>query len=261
MDVRVALVTGGGRGLGEAITGRLAADGWQVAVAARSADQLRRVAADTGALPVALDVTDAGAVRAAVAHVEAELGTVELLVNNAGLAGETGPTWEQGEAAWWHVFEVNVLGAFLCTRAVLPGMLERGSGRIVNLASNAAFYAMDASYDGPFLSAYMSSKAAVVRLTDALAAELRGTGVAVFAISPGMVKTAMTEPVFAELWDNPEVWTPPERTADLVAFIASGALDPLSGRYIHAVTDDWESMPERVEEIRAADLNALRLTR
>jgi len=120
---------------------------------------------------------------------------------------------------------------------------------------------MDASYDGPFLSAYMSSKAAVVRLTDALAAELRGTGVAVFAISPGMVKTAMTEPVFAELWDNPEVWTPPERTADLVAFIASGALDPLSGRYIHAVTDDWESMPERVEEIRAADLNALRLTR
>lgn len=261
MDARVALVTGGGRGVGEAIVTRLAADGWRVAIAARSADQIERVAAATGALPLALDVTDADAVAGAVATAEADLGPIDLLVNNAGLAGESGPTWEQDEAAWWRVFEVNVLGVFLCVRAVLPGMRARGSGRIVNVASNAAFFAMGDSYDGQVNSAYMASKAALVRLTEALAAEARTDGVAVFAISPGMVKTAMTEPVFPELWNDPDVWTPPERTADLVAFLASGALDALSGRYIHAANDDWESMPERVEAIRAGDLNALRLTR
>lgn len=261
MDARVALVTGGGRGVGEAIATRLAVDGWQVAIAARSADQLERVAAATGALPLALDVTDAGAVAAAVAKVEAELGPVDLLVNNAGVAGESGWTWEQDEAAWWRVFEINVLGVFLCVRAVLPAMRDRGSGRIVNVASNAAFYAVGDLDDGRIHAAYMASKAALVRLTEALAAEARPSGVAVFAISPGMVKTAMTEPVFTDLWNDPDVWTPPERTADLVAFLASGALDALSGRYIHATNDDWKSMPERVEEIRAGDLNALRLTR
>ena len=256
---RVALVTGAGRGIGEAIAVRLAADGWKVAVAARSVGPLASVADATGALAVPLDVTDAGAVTAAVTQVEAELGPLTLLVNNAGAPGAGGPTWEKEPSAWWHVFEVNVLGAFLCARAVLPGMCDRGAGRIVNVSSNAAFFEIDDDWDNRIDSAYLASKAALVRLTEALASEARAAGVSVFAISPGMVKTAMTEPVFADLWDNPEVWAGPEVTADLVAFLATGALDQISGRYIHAVNDDWRTMPDRSAEIRALDLNALRL--
>src|SRR5262245_16529422 len=108
----VALVTGAGRGIGETVAARLAADEWRVAIAARSVDDLDRVAAATGALAVPLDVTDADAVDAAVARVEAELGPVALLVNNAGVSGAGGRTWEKDPAAWWRVFEVNVLGAF-----------------------------------------------------------------------------------------------------------------------------------------------------
>ena len=255
----VAFVTGAGRGIGEAVATRLAADGWRVAVAARSADQLERVADVTGALAVPLDVTDAGAVSAAVRRVTEELGPVELLVNNAGAGGSGGPTWAKEPAAWWGVFEVNVLGSFLCARAVLPLMSERRSGRIVNVASNAAFFAIDDEFDARIDSAYLASKAALVRLTEALAAEARGNGISVFAISPGMVKTDMTESTFADIWDDESVWTLPERTADLVAFVASGALDGYSGRYIHAANDDWESMPDRVEAVMADDLHAMRL--
>ena len=167
--------------------------------------------------------------------------------------------WAKEPAAWWGVFEVNVLGPFLCARAVLPLMSERRSGRIVNVASNAAFFAIDDQFDARIDSAYLASKAALVRLTEALAAEARGNGISVFAISPGMVKTDMTESTFADIWDDESVWTPPERTADLVAFVASGALDGYSGRYIHAANDDWESMPDRVEAVMADDLHAMRL--
>ncbi len=157
--------------------------------------------------------------------------------------------------------EVNLLGPFLCSRAVLPGMCGRGGGRIVNVSSNAAFFPLQDDWDARIDSAYQASKAALVRLTEALAAEARSFGVSVFAISPGMVKTEMAEAVFADIWDDESVWTPPERTAELVAFLASGALDGLSGRYIHAAADDWQTMSRDVTAILAEDLHTLRLRR
>ena len=252
-----ALVTGAGRGIGAEIARKLAADGWSVAIVARSRGALAKVAAQTGAMPLVLDVTDA----AAVERITAEVGRIDLLVNNAGTGGVGGSTWEKSPAAWWRVVEVNLLGPFLCSRAVLPGMCERGYGRIVNVASNAAFFRLDTDWDASIDSAYQASKAALVRLTEALAAEARAFGVFVFAISPGMVKTEMTEQVFAEIWDDESVWSPPELTAELVAFLASGALDELSGRYIHAAVDGWKSMPGNANTILAEDLHALRLRR
>jgi 3-oxoacyl-[acyl-carrier protein] reductase len=253
--VPLALVTGAGRGIGEAIAAGLAQAGWRVAIASRDEQALARVAEATGAVAVPLDVTDAAAVEAAVAG----LGPVDLLVNNAGTGGTGGPTWEKAPTDWWRVFEVNVLGAFLCARGVLPGMCERRTGRIVNVASNAAFFPVAPDWDARIDSAYQASKAALIRVTEALAAEARPFGVQVFAISPGMVKTTMTEEVFADIWDADGVWTPPERTAELVAFIGSGALDELSGRYIHAANDDWQALPGRAAEVLADDRNALRL--
>jgi 3-oxoacyl-[acyl-carrier protein] reductase len=189
------------------------------------------------------------------------IGRVDLLVNNAPTGGTGGVSWAKDPVAWWRVLEVNLLGPFLCSRAVLLGMCARGSGRIVNVSSNAAFFRLEQDWDARIDSAYQASKAALVRLTDALAAEPRGFGVSVFAISPGMVKTEMTESVFADVWDDESVWTPPERTAELVTFLASGALDALSGRYIHAAADDWETMPGNAESILAEDLHTLRLRR
>lgn len=254
----VALVTGAGRGIGRAIAERLAADGRLVAVAARTASEVEEVARTIGGHPIQLDVTDAEAVRSAVAEIELALGPVGLLVANAGLAGPVAPFWEQEPDAWWRVVEVNLRGPFLCAHAVLPRMIGRGAGRIVAVASNAAFIPLA---DGflPAISAYAASKAALVRFVEAIAAESGAHGVRAFAISPGMVRTAMTEGLFDGVPDD--AWSPPELTAALVSHIADGSLDALSGRYLHARNDDWRLLPSRAAEIVEQDLLTLRLRR
>ena len=139
LEGQVALVTGGGRGIGRLIARELADAGMRVAVAARSADQVEATAQEIDGLAVTADVSKPEDVEAMVATVERELGPIDLLVNNAGI-GLAGPLpWEEDPADWWHVFEINVLGAYLCSRAVLPGMVERGRGRIVNTGSGASY--------------------------------------------------------------------------------------------------------------------------
>jgi 3-oxoacyl-[acyl-carrier protein] reductase len=256
---RVALVTGAGRGIGRVVAARLASSGYRVAVAARSAAQVGQVAEEIGALPIALDVADGSAVEAAVAAIEGELGPLGLLVNSAGVAGDGGCTWDQSPADWWRVFEVNVLGTFLCSRAVLPGMRARGHGRIVNVSSNAAFFSLADGPEERISAAYMASKAAVIRFSEVLAAEARADGISAFAISPGTVKSEMTAGIFRAEWDDPTLWSPPELTADLIAFLDTGALDGLSGRYIHAAHDDWRALADRIPEIVEADHMSLRV--
>jgi NAD(P)-dependent dehydrogenase (short-subunit alcohol dehydrogenase family) len=255
----ISVVTGASRGIGRVVAERLVSRGHTVIAMGRSQQQLDELSAATGVVPVILDVSDPSAVTAAWARVESEFGVPTLVVNNAGLAGSRGRTWEHEPSDWWRVFEVNVLGTFLVSRAALPAMLARGSGRIVNVSSNAAFYPVDDDNDGLINSAYMSSKAAIIRFTEAVAGETAASGVQVFAISPGMVKTDMTAAIFAEDWDDPELWSPPELTADLVEFIDSGALDCLSGRYVHASRDDWRSLAGRSSDALANDEFALRV--
>lgn len=259
-DPRIAFVTGASHGIGRALAINLSEVGMRVVAAARTTSQLEELAAQFEVVPISLDVTDAVAVANAVARVESDIGPIELLVNNAGISGAVGASWLNAPSDWWKVFEVNVLGTFNCCRSVVPAMVSRGRGHIVNLASNAAFYRLDEEEDGPISSAYLASKAAVIRFSEALAAEVRASGVSVFSISPGMVKTEMTESIFADLWDLPDIWSPPELAAELIEFIASGAIDEISGRYIHASSDDWKSFPKRTAEILSNDLQALRLT-
>ena len=240
-----ALVTGGGRGIGAGIARELADDGWSVVVAARSRDEIDSVADEVGGRAVAVDVSD----RESVERMVAETGEVELLVANAGISGPDGSTWEVEPEAWWRVQEINVLGVHLCCRTVIPGMLERGSGRIVITASGAAYL------PGSSSTAYSTSKAAVARYGETLANELRGR-IPVFFFSPGLVKTAMTEHARDDL-----PWTPPELAPQLVRALASGRADALAGRYIHAEHDDIEDLIVRADEIVANDLNAIRLQR
>jgi NAD(P)-dependent dehydrogenase (short-subunit alcohol dehydrogenase family) len=247
----VALVTGGGRGIGASIARELADAGMRVAVAARSRDQVETVAAELGGMALVGDVSRPEDVAEWVRRIQAELGPVDLLVANAGIAAGESAAWELDPAQWWHVFEVNVLGAYLCCRAVIPGMLERGRGRIVLTGSGAAY--LPGSRD----SSYSASKAALWRFGETLALQLRDRGLAVFVISPGLVRTDMTAPSFGD--DAP--WTPPELAPRLVRVLASGRADALAGRYLHAEHDDIEELIGRADEVAANDLNAIRLQR
>ncbi len=242
-----ALVTGGGRGIGADIARELASAGMNVVVSARSREQVEDVAREIGGRAVAGDVTK----RDDVERMVAEAGDVELLVANAGISiREPDGGWEVDADEWWRVHEVNVLGVYLCCRAVIPGMLSRGRGRIVITGSGAA-YLPDTSG-----SAYGASKAAVWRFGNIVAEQLAGR-VPVFVISPGLVRTEMTADTFSD--DAP--WTPPELAPQLVRVLASGRADALAGRYIHAEHDDVEDLIRRADEIRANDLNAIRLRR
>ena len=249
LDDQVVLVTGGGRGIGASIARELADAGAKVAVSGRTKDQVEAVAGEIGGVAVVADVSKRDEVERMVAEVEAALGPIDLLVANAGIGGPDGATWEVDPDEWWHVQEINVLGVHLSCRSVIPGMLDRGSGRIIITASGAAYLP---GSTGP---AYSASKAAVARYGETLANELSGR-IPVFFFSPGLVKTAMTDH-----WGDDLPWTPPELAPQLVRVLASGRADALAGRYIHAEHDDIEDLIGRAGEIVENDLNAIRLQR
>ncbi len=188
---RVAVVTGGGRGIGAATAIAIAREGAAVAVMARSASEVAQVAAklaERGArsLAVPCDVADPIAIAESFATIARTLGPVDVLINNAGVVTPLGPTVAVDLDAWRAALAINLVGAFACIKAVLPGMLERGWGRIVNVSTGAA----TGSGMGN-ANAYSVSKAGLEMLTMQLAAELAGSGVTVNAIRPGTVDTAM----------------------------------------------------------------------
>jgi NAD(P)-dependent dehydrogenase (short-subunit alcohol dehydrogenase family) len=242
-----AFVTGGGRGIGAGIARALAGDGWDVLVGARSRAQVEAVAGEIGSEWVEVDVADRGSVEQAIA----KAGEVDLLVANAGIGegDQRQPSWEMDPDGWWHVYEVNVLGVHLCCRAVIPGMLDRGRGRIIITGSGASYL------PGAERTAYPPSKAAVCRYGEMLANELAGR-IPVFFFSPGLVQTEMT----AGLPDDAP-WTPPELAPELVRRLATGRYDALAGRYLHAEHDDVDELLGRIDEVRDRDLNAIRLRR
>jgi 3-oxoacyl-[acyl-carrier protein] reductase len=245
----VALVTGGGRGIGADVARELASAGMRVAVSARTPEQVEEVAGEIGGVGVVGDVSRREDVERIVREVEEQLGPIDLLVANAGIGLNEETAWEMDPDDWWHIHEVNMLGVYLAARAVIPGMLERGRGRIVITGSGAAYL------PGSKQTAYTSSKAGAVRFGETLANQLEGR-IPVFPISPGLVKTELTSHFGDDL-----PWTPPECAPRLVRALASGRFDALSGRYLHAEHDPPEELEQRIEEILENDLNAIRLRR
>ncbi len=243
-----ALVTGASRGIGRFLAEDLLSHGWRVAALARDADALTQLAAGAEpgrVLPLVADVTDGPAMAQACAALGAIWAVPDLVVANAGVLTAVGPTWSTDPEHWWHDIEVNVRGVYTTLRDTVPAMVARGSGRLVLVSSGMG------RSPAPWSSAYGASKAAVMHLATSLGVELAGTGVSVFAISPGMVRTDMTKWPDALLMHKPDLadqpasaYLPASAAASLVRDLASGRFDALSGRFIHA-RDDREAMLAR----------------
>jgi 2-dehydro-3-deoxy-L-rhamnonate dehydrogenase (NAD+) len=185
---QVALVTGAGQGIGAGIARRLHGAGARVAVFDKDRARAETVSAALEGLAIAGDVCSESQAAAAVQRTEEVLGPLSILVNNAGIAGRTDVSWNLGIDEVRSVFEVNVMGTFLFCKAVVPGMIVRGQGRIVNVASIAG------KEGNPTLMPYSASKAAVIAMTKSLAKELAGRGdITVNAISPAVIRTQMLE--------------------------------------------------------------------
>jgi 3-oxoacyl-[acyl-carrier protein] reductase len=253
----VALVTGASRGIGREIALALARSGVAVGLTARGADALERVrreceAVGARAATATADVTRDDEVRSAVDTVRSTLGPVDLLVNNAGrIESDEVPLWESDPDEWWAVVETNLRGPYLFCRAVLPEMVDRGSGRIVNITSGAALR------DSAIYSAYGVSKTALLRLTGSIVAGAGPAGVRAFDVAPGVVRTDMTAAMPTHR--DRTSWTPVEAVAGMIEAIATGRLDALTGRYLRAGTDDLSDLLERADAIVRADARTLRL--
>jgi 2-dehydro-3-deoxy-L-rhamnonate dehydrogenase (NAD+) len=186
LNGRVAVVTGGARGIGLAIAQRAVASGAVVALWDKDAARLMEAQASVpGSSIHALDLTDEASVRAAAAATESAHGRIDILVNNAGITGGNAPTWELPSAEWRRVVEVNLIAPYLVASAVLPGMVARGYGRVVNIASVAG------KEGNPNASHYSASKAGLIALTKSLGKELAQSGVLANCVTPAAAKTEL----------------------------------------------------------------------
>ena len=269
LEGRIAIITGAGSGIGRAATLELARGGVKTVCCGRREDRLRETAslvekAGGEALVVKTDITQKAQIDHMVSRTLERFGRIDILYNNAGSFCAVGGLWEVDADLWWQDVEVNLRGTMLCCRAVLPHMMEKGEGIIINMSGGGA--------SGPMTrgSGYGSSKAAILRLTDTLAHELQqvGSSVLVFAMDPRFNRTEMTERLAR--MDNVGKWLPhvqehldandrnkPEDCARTIVELIRTSTPELSGRLFHA-GEDIKNIVEHADEICREDLLVLR---
>jgi NAD(P)-dependent dehydrogenase (short-subunit alcohol dehydrogenase family) len=262
------VVTGGSRGIGKAMAAAFAESGARVAIAARSKGEVEATvgelrASDGQVSGIPTDVTDPEQVERMARLAERDLGPVRVLVNNAGSLTAVGPTWELDRGQWFTDVQTNLCGTFLCCRAIMPGMVARGDGYIINMVGGGA------TSPHVYGSGYGCSKAGVLAFTETLAMEAADTGVKVFALSPGLVRTRMTtalaerpegrrwRPFIGQmLKDGRDV--PPEQAAQLALKLVSGRVDQLSG-CLFSSSDDFDAIAQAADAVLERDGLRLRL--
>ena len=265
----VALVTGGGRGLGRGFAHALASAGSAVAVTARTDSQLNETVNSINskggrAIGFPVDVTDQGGMKNVINTVETKFGPIDILVNNAGVVTPTGWDWEIEPDDWWRSMEINLKGPYICTRVILPGMISRGQGRIVNISSAGAYNVH------PYVTSYCAAKAALSHFTRCVAPAAQEFGISVFAYAPGYVRTSVTEYLSASS-DMPEGYAERfqqrfdeglddsmESAVEKFMFLVSGTADALTGRHI-SINDSEEELLSGIDTILADNLYTLGL--
>ncbi len=271
---KAVIVTGAGRGIGREISLELARAGYSVALVARTGAQIESVAQEildeagapggVRALALPADVTDPAAVEDAVGKTVEAFGGIEALVNNAGRFQAIGPTWETDPERFWGDITINVRGPYLMCRAAIPHMLKAGRGTIINMIGGGT------GNPNPYGNAYGTSKAALMRFTETLAAELKEEGISVFATNPGLVRTEMTE--YQLITEEGKRWMrrmaqafddgvdrPPTDAARLIRRLVEGDYFALTGRRFGPADAPAEVLAD-IDRIVKEDLRTLRLT-
>ncbi len=266
---KTVLVTGAGRGIGKAIACRLASEGANVALLARSETELLEVSKEIkknhgSSIHTVADVTREDQIRDAVETVRKQYGGIDILINGAGTYGAIGLTWQTSLDDWKEAISTNLFGTLSCCNAVIPIMMKAGKGKIINLAGGGATMPL------PHLSSYACSKVAIVRLSETLAQELKNSNIQVNTISPGTVDTKIQDQIIsagqrAGIWfamlkkirDSGQGSVPMDAVVELVLRMLSSAFDNLTGRLISAQHDHW---PEWDEKNIAAIMNTPEFT-
>jgi NAD(P)-dependent dehydrogenase (short-subunit alcohol dehydrogenase family) len=273
LENRSAVITGASQGLGLEIARRYLSAGASLVICARDAERLESAASELRAsarpgqavLAVPADISRPEDVSGLIDTALSHLGRLDILVNNAGVAGPIGPVESVDWEAWLQVVQINLLGAVLLSRAVLPHLRRAGRGKIVQLSGGGATQPL------PMQSAYAASKAAVIRFVETLAEETRPYRIDVNAVAPGPLNTRMLDQFLAageasvgreryERWlqQKQQGGVPLAKGADLAVFLGSDLSDGITGKLLSAVWDPWETLPRHLEELNRTDVYTLR---
>lgn len=266
---KVAIITGGSRGIGRAISETFAQEGFRVVITSRTVAELKKTTKELrlisdGIRWVRADISKEKDVVRLVRYTLGVFGRIDVLVNNAGVLGPVGKITHIKSADWLKTLHINLGGVFLCAKAVVPQMVKQKSGSIINLSGGGAVSAREN------FSAYAASKAAVVRFTETLAREVAPYGIRVNAISPGAVNTRMIQQIVEmkssvgrQEYKNAlrcikKGGVSPYLAAELALFLATPESRGLTGKVISAPWDDWESFGRNYRKINASSLYTLR---
>ena len=266
---RISIITGGSGGIGKAIAAAFSREGSSIVLVSRTGSDLEKTKHDLAGSHSKVEIYPADVsrekdVKGLVDFTLDNFGSVDILVNCAGIQGPIGLITDIDARDWFDAIKINLYGTFLCIKAVLPVMMKNNSGKILNFSGGGAVSPR------PRFSAYGTSKAGVVRLTETLASEYKDYNIGIHAIAPGAVNTKMLELVLAAgesagkeelskaLKQKREGGVPPPQVAELAVFLASSKSDGLSGRLISLPWDDWSAIPQHLPDIMSSDVFAMR---
>ena len=267
---KISIITGGSSGIGKAIARAFAAEGSHLVLASNIESELESAKREIKASsPVRvetllIDVSQPEEVANMATFTLAEFGTIDILVNCAGIYGPIGLITDNDAAEWLKAININLSGTFLCMQAVLPTMMKQKKGKIVNMSGGGGASPL------PRFSAYGTSKAGVIRLTETIAHEVKEYNIDINAIAPGAVNTRFLDQAMAAgeaagkdffakaVKQKKEGGVPPEKVAELALFLASSKSDGLSGRLISLLWDNWKDISQHLEDIMSTDVYAMR---
>ncbi len=267
---KISIITGGSSGIGKAIAKAFAAEGSHLVLVSNIESELEsakreiKVSYPVRVETLLIDVTKPEDVANMVKFTIAEFDTIDILVNCAGIYGPIGLITDNDTAEWLKAININLNGTFLCMQAVLPTMMKQKKGKIVNMGGGGGASPL------PRFSAYGTSKAGVIRLTETIANEVKEYNIDINAIAPGAVNTRFLDQALAagesagkdflatSIKQKNEGGVPPEKVAELALFLVSSESDGLSGRLISLLWDNWRDSPRHLEEIMSSDVYTLR---